>query len=183
MKHFLLKSLLAIAVLCAGSVSVWGVTNLATGTGTVGATDNSSGFNVLGSKSMPLTAGDEYVITFVNYNKGADGTNYWANWAFISNVFNCRADHGESNPSWGSATNVNFTGSTWSDIYSSISQWLQAYNGVTVTLTVSRNAAGDGITIAHTATTNAVDAIASQTYAGTFTAKHYKFHIQRHNCN
>lgn len=170
MKHFLLKSLLAIAVLCAGSVSVWGVTNLATGTGTVGATDNSSGFNVLGSKSMPLTAGDEYVITFVNYNKGADGTNYWANWAFISNVFNCRADHGESNPSWGSATNVNFTGSTWSDIYSSISQWLQAYNGVTVTLTVSRNAAGDGITIAHTATTNAVDAIASQTYAGTFTA-------------
>ena len=119
---------------------------------------------------MPLAAGDEYIITFVNYNKGAEGSNYWANWAFISDVFNCRADHGASNPFWGSATNVNYTGSSWDDIYSDIPQWLQAYNGVTVTLTVSRNAAGDGITIAHTATTNAVDAIASQTYAGTFTA-------------
>lgn len=153
-----------------GANSTWAVDYLTTSTGIVGAADNTSGFNVKASKSMPLAAGDEYVITFVNYNKGAEGTNYWANWSFMSNVFSCRADHGESNPYWGSATNVNYTGNSWSNIYSTIQQWLQAYNGVTVTLTVSRNAAGDGITISHTATTNAVDPIASQTYAGTFTA-------------
>ena len=119
---------------------------------------------------MSLAAGDEYVITFVNYNKGADGTNYWANWAFISDVFSCRADHGTSNPYWGTATNVNFTGSSWTDISETINEWLQAYNGVTVTLTVSRNAAGTGITVSHSATTNAVASITSQTYAGTFTA-------------
>lgn len=162
--------LLVAMGLCAGSVSAWGVTYNSTATGIVGATDNSSGFNVVGSKSMSLTAGDEYVITFVNYNKGAEGTNYWANWAFISDVFSCRADHGESNPYWGSATNVNYTGNSWTDISSTISEWLQAYNGVTVTLTVSRNAAGDGITISHTATTKAVGSIASQTFEGTFTA-------------
>lgn len=150
--------------------SVWAVTYNTTVTGIVGATDNTSGFNVVGSKQMSLAAGDEYVITFVNYNKGADGTNYWANWAFISDVFSCRADHGASNPYWGSATNVNYTGSSWTDISSTINEWLQAYNGVTVTLTVSRNAAGTGITVSHTATTNAVASIASQTYAGTFTA-------------
>ena len=170
-KQLLTKTLLvAAALLLGGANSAWAVDYLTTSTGIVGAADNTSGFNVKASKSMPLAAGDEYVITFVNYNKGAEGTNYWANWSFMSNVFSCRADHGESNPYWGSATNVNYTGNSWSDIYSTIPQWLQAYNGVTVTLTVSRNAAGDGITISHTATTNAVDAIASQTYAGTFTA-------------
>ena len=169
-KHLLTKTLLVAAGLLMGANSTWAVDYLTTSTGIVGAADNTSGFNVKASKSMPLAAGDEYVITFVNYNKGAEGTNYWANWSFMSNVFSCRADHGESNPYWGSATNVNYTGNSWSDIYSTIQQWLQAYNGVTVTLTVSRNAAGDGITISHTATTNAVDPIASQTYAGTFTA-------------
>lgn len=162
--------MLAVALMGAGSVSAWAVTNTSTATGIVGATDNTSGFNVIGNKAMSLAAGDEYVITFVNYNKGASGTDYWENWAFISNVFSCRSDHGASNPSWGTATNVSYTGNSWSDIYSSNTQWLQAYNGVTVTLTVSRTAAGTGITVAHTATTNAVDAIASQTYAGTFTA-------------
>ena len=167
--YLLTKTLLVAALLCL-SMNVGAVTNLATWTGVVGTTDNTSGFDVLGSKSMSLAAGDEYVITFVNYNKGASGTDYWENWAFISNVFACRADHGASNPYWGTATNVNYTGNSWSDIYSSNTQWLQAYNGVTVTVTVSRNDAGDGITISHTATTNKVDEIASQTYAGTFTA-------------
>ena len=167
---FSFKSLLLAAGLLLGSANAWGVDYLTTYTGIVGATDNTSGFNTKGSKEMSLAAGDEYVITFVNYNKGASGTDYWENWAFCSNVFNCRADHGASNPYWGDATNVNYTGNSWSEIYSTIQQWLQAYNGVTVTVTVSRNAGGDGITISHTATTNAVDAIASQTYAGTFTA-------------
>ena len=167
---FSFKSLLLAAGLLVGSANAWAVDYLTTYTGIVGATDNTSGFNTKGSKEMSLQAGDEYVITFVNNNKGASGTDYWENWAFCSNVFNCRADHGASNPYWGDATNVNYTGSSWSDIYSTIQQWLQAYNGVTVTVTVSRNSIGDGITISHTATTNAVDAIASQTYAGTFTA-------------
>ena len=168
--NFSFKSLLVAAGLLVGSASAWGVTNNSTVTGIVGATDNSSGFNVIGNKAMSLAAGDEYVITFVNYNKGASGTDYWENWTFASNVLNCRADHGTSNPYWGTATNVSYTGDSWSDIYSSNTQWLQAYNGVTVTLTVSRDAAGTGLTVSHTATTNAVDAIASRTYAGTFTA-------------
>lgn len=170
MKKLLLKSLLVAAGLCVGVMSSWAVTNTSTVTGIVGATDNSSGFNTIGNKAMPLAAGDEYVITFVNYNKGASGTNYWANWAFISDVFSCRADHGDSNPWWGSATDVSYTGSSWTDISSTINEWLQAYDGVTVTLTVSRDVAGTGLTVAHTATTNAVGSIASQTYAGTFTA-------------
>lgn len=168
MKQKLLLLLTALMLLTTGNA--WGVDYLTTYTGVVGAIGNTSGFNTKGSKQMSLAAGDEYVITFVNYNNGASGTDYWENWAFCSNVFNCRADHGASNPYWGSATNVNYTGNSWSDIYSSNTQWLRAYNGVTVTLTVSRNATGDGITISHTATTNAVDAIVSQTYAGTFTA-------------
>lgn len=170
-KQLLTKLLLvAVALLVGGVNSAWAVTYNTTVTGIVGATDNTSGFNVVGSKQMSLAAGDEYVITFVNYNKGADGTNYWANWSFCSEVFNCRADHGESNPYWGTATNVNYTGSSWTDISSTINEWLQAYNGVTVTLTVSRDAAGTGITVSHSATTKAVASITSQTYAGTFTA-------------
>lgn len=168
-KTTFLKSLLLAAALTTGA-SAWAVTNSTTVTGIVGATDNSSGFDAVGNKSMPLAAGDEYVITFVNYNKGANGTDYWENWAFISNVFACRADYGASNPCWGTATNVSYTGNSWTDISSTITDWLRAYNGVTVTLTVSRDAAGTGISITHSATTNAVDAIASQTYAGTFTA-------------
>ena len=168
--YLLTKTLLIAALLMVGASSAWGVDYLTTYTGIVGAKDNTSGFNTKGNKQMSLAAGDEYVITFVNYNKGASGTDYWENWAFCSNVFNCRADHGASNPYWGSATNVSYTGDSWSDIYSTNTQWLRAYNDVSVTLTVSRNAAGTGITVSHTATTNAVDAIASQTYAGTFTA-------------
>lgn len=168
--YLLTKTLLVMALLSVGVSNAWGVDYLTTYTGIVGAKDNTSGFNTKGNKQMSLAAGDEYVITFVNYNKGASGTDYWENWAFCSNVFNCRADHGASNPYWGSATNVSYTGDSWSDIYSTNTQWLRAYNGVSVTLTVSRNAAGTGITVSHTATTNAVDAIASQTYAGTFTA-------------
>ena len=164
------KTLLVAAMLLGGGNFTWAVTYNATVTGVVGATDNSSGFNVVGSKEMSLAAGDEYVITFVNNNKGTDGTNYWANWAFCSNVFNCRADHGDSNPYWGSATNVNYSGKSWTEISSIINEWLQAYNGVTVTLTVSRNAAGDGIEITHSATTKAVGSIESQEYEGTFTA-------------
>lgn len=159
-----------MAVCLLVGTNAWAVDYLTTNTGVVGAADNSSGFNTKGSKSMSLAAGDEYVITFVNNNKGASGTDYWDNWAFCSNVFNCRADHGASNPYWGDATNVNYTGNSWTDISSTISEWLQAYNGVTVTLTVSRNAVGDGITISHTATTKAVNTIASQTYEGIFTA-------------
>jgi len=169
LKKLLTKSLLVVAGMLVGS-SAWGVDYTPTVTGIVGAVDNSSGFNTKGNKQMSLEAGDEYVITFINYNKGASGTNYWANWAFISNVFNCRADHGQSNPSWGSATNVSYTGSSWTNISETITDWLQAYNGVTVTLTVSRDAAGTGLTVSHTATTNAVGSIASQTYAGTYTA-------------
>lgn len=165
-----MKSFLVAAMLLGGGNCAWAVTNTSTVTGMVGATDNSSGFNTIGNKAMPLAAGDEYVITFVNFNKGASGTNYWANWSFISDVFNCRADRGDSNPWWGSATNVNYSGSSWTDISSTINEWLQAYDGVTVTLTVSRDVAGTGLMVAHTATTNAVGSIASQTYAGTFTA-------------
>ena len=130
-KTTFLKSLLLAAALTVGA-SAWAVTNSTTVTGIVGATDNSSGFDVVGNKSMPLAAGDEYVITFVNYNKGANGTDYWENWAFISNVFACRADHGASNPYWGTATNVSYTGNSWTDISSTITDWLRAYNGVTV---------------------------------------------------
>lgn len=163
------KVLLILIGLCMGT-NAWG-DNMTTMTGLLGPTDNSNDFATYKSKAVTLAAGESYVYTFTNHNKGASGTDYWENWVIEATdgtkYLDFRADGGN----WGELPSAaSYSGSTNTSISSTKTTWLRAYNGVTVTVTVSRSNDGTTFTVAHTATTNAVDAIASQTYAGTYTA-------------
>lgn len=172
MKRKLLKSLLAIAMLCAGSGSAW-AENMTTMTGLLGLTDNSNGFNAYATKVITIAAGESYQYTFVNYNKGNEGTDIWENWTVEgrrsdnSHCFDFRADGGFW--TWkpdadADVLNASYTGSTNTSISKNTQEWLSAYNGVTVTLTISRSNDGDVITVEHSATTNT-----AVSYSGTFT--------------
>ncbi len=163
--------LLVAALLFVGTSASWAATEMTTMTGTLGLTDCSATFAAYNSKHVTIAAGESYVYTLVNNNKGASGTDLWENWAFEANngtkYLDFRADGGY----WGELpTATSYTGSTSTTISSTATEWLQAYNGVTVTITVSRSNDGTTLTVAHTATTNAVGTIESQTYAGTYTA-------------
>ena len=147
--------------------------NMATMTGLLGLADNSNGFNIYASKVVTIAAGESYQYTFVNYNKGSEGTDVWENWVVEGrrsdngHCFDFRADGGfwTWKPDADVAVlNASYAGNTSVDVSATAKEWLAAYNGVTVTLTVSRSNDGDVITVAHSATTNT-----SSTYAGTFT--------------
>ncbi len=160
----LTKTLLVAAGLVVGA-SAWGQT-MTTMTGLLGPTDNSNGFAAYKSMALTLAAGDSYTYTLVNYNKGASGTNIWENWAVEATngtkFLDFRADGGY----WGELPSAaSYTGSTSTTISSTATDWLAAYNGVTVTITVSRSSDGTTFTVAHSATTNTDVA-----YTGTYTA-------------
>lgn len=145
---------------------------LTTMTGRVGLADNTSAAFYYASKPVTLADGDSYVFTFVNHNAGSYSDQIYYNWIAECNdgtsYFDLRADGGH----WFNGANVNFknasySGNTSANISATANIWQQAYNGVTVTMTVSRS--GSSITVTHTAMTNAVDAVAGQTYSGTYT--------------
>lgn len=167
MKHFtFLKSLLMTVALLVGGVNFAWAVDMTTMTGLLGLTDNSNGFGAYHSKPVTLAAGESYVYTFVNYNKGASGTDEWENWTVEatngSKYLDFRADGGF----WGGLPSAtNYTGSVWGEVSADKPTWLKAYNGVTVTVTVSRSNDGVTFTVAHTTTLNT-----NATYAGTYTA-------------
>ena len=172
MKTNLLKTLLLATGLLVGGSNVWAAPSsyLSTWTGTVGLTDYTSDFNY-GSKKITIADGESYVFTFVNYNND-NSSNADATWIFEctdgTNFVDVRANGG--NWVWtGEAskvfTDVSYTGST-SSAFATTEIWNKAYNGVTVTLTVSRT--GNVISATHTATTNAVDEVASTTYTASY---------------
>lgn len=167
----LTKTLLVAAGLLVGT-SAW-AENMTTMTGLLGLTDNSNGFGAYATKVVTIAAGETYQYTFVNYNKGSEGTDLWENWAVEgrrsdnSHCFDFRADGGYW--TWKPDADeqvlaASYTGNVSTDVSTTTTDWLTAYNGVTVTLTISRSNDGNTITVAHTATTKN-----STTYAGTFT--------------
>jgi hypothetical protein len=164
MKKKLLKTLLlAVGLLVGGNA--W-ATDMTTMTGLLGLTDNSNGFGDYHSKPVTLAAGESYVYTFVNYNKGTSGTDEWENWAVEATNGSAFLDFRADGGFWGALPSAtNYTGSVWSAVSATKTTWLEAYNGVTVTVTVSRSNDGTTFTVAHTATLNT-----SGTYAGTYTA-------------
>ena len=171
-QKLLLKTMLAAALLGAGANSAWAVPSsyLTTMTGRVGLTNFSSSMDEYASKQITLADGESYVYTFTEHNNGASGTYAYEGWMVEgtdgTSFFNLR-NNGDN---WVAAEGFTkeYTGDTYTKISSTVATWLQAYNGVTVTLTISRS--GNVYTVEHSATTNAVDEIASQTYSGTYTA-------------
>ncbi len=172
LNKLLKKSLLVAVGLCAGATSAGSAPSnyLSTWTGVVGPTDFTSDFTH-GSKKIAIADGESYVFTFVNFNNN-NSSNADATWIFEctdnTNFVDVRANG--ANWVWtGEAakvfTDVTYTGNT-SSVFASAEIWNKAYNGVTVTLTVSRT--GNVISATHTATTNKVDDVASQTYTATF---------------
>ena len=122
---------------------------------------------------ITIAAGESYVYTFVNYNKGAEGTDIWENWVVEgrrsdnNHCFDFRADGGfwTWKPDADEAVlTASYTGNISANVSTTATDWLTAYNGVTVTLTITRSADGNTMTVEHSATTNN-----STTYAGTFT--------------
>ena len=164
--------LLAAAGLCVGQ-SAWAVTNMTTMTGLLGLEDNSNDFGAYATKSVTIAAGESYTYTFVNYNKGNEGTDIWENWVVEgrrsdnNHCFDFRADGGfwTWKPDGDDAVLLaSYTGNTSTDVSATTIDWLQAYNGITVTVTISRSNDGNTIIVDHSATTNT-----SVTYSGTFT--------------
>lgn len=145
-------------------------------TGRLGLADNSGNFGAYATKLVTIGAGESYEYTFINYNDGASEDHLYDNWfAEIRNTSNqhcgdVRADgHHWVWPGDNPTLTDSYTGDTYTAISSNDAVWAQAYNGVTVTVTVTRSNDGNIVTVAHTATTNAVNDVASKTYSGTYT--------------
>lgn len=146
---------------------------MTTMTGLLGLTDNSNGFNAYATNVITIAAGESYQYTFVNYNKGNEGTDIWENWTVEgrrsdnNHCFDFRADGGYW--TWkpdadAQVLNASYTGNNNASVSANTTEWLSAYNGVTVTLTISRSNDGDVITVSHSATTKT-----AVSYSGTFT--------------
>lgn len=159
-----MKTLLLVAAgLCVGTNSVWGY--MTSMTGVLGKTDLSSAYWAFKSKQLTIADGDQYVLTFVNYN-GKSDTYAHQNWYLELNAGSEYADFPiNGDAPWGGDSFTSMASSVkYTDKFGSISEWNEAYNAAVVTLTISRT--GNVITAAHTATCN--DA-SSTVYAGTFT--------------
>ena len=178
MKKLLLltKMLLAAALLMVGA-NAWGE-NMTTMTGRLGLADNSGNFGAYATKLVTIGAGESYEYTFINYNDGASEDQIYHNWyAEIRNTSNSHCGDVRADGHhwvWPDANNDctltdNYTGDNYTTISSDVAVWAQAYNGVTVTVTVTRSNDGNTVTVTHSATTNAVSEVASRTYSGTYT--------------
>ena len=162
------KSLLVAAALCVGA-SAWADADMTTMTGMLGASDNTSAAFTCHTKRITLAAGESYTYTFVNHNKGASGTNNYETWLAECTDGTNYMTFCSDGRNWGSLATNNYTGSVAGDISATATTFLKAYDGVTVTFTVSRSSDGTTLTMTHSATTNEADGVASTTYAGTLT--------------
>ncbi len=165
----LFKSLLVVAMLLVGGVSsVWGAdTFLTTWTGQVGTATNSGNFKYA-TKKIKIAAGETYVYTLTNFNDG-NNSNYWKNWVVEGNLgskyFDCEARGNQ----WQSGDGPT---PSYSPVmaYTDVENFQTAYNGANVTITISRNAAGDQFTVTHTSNVlGTTDGNTEKYYGGTWT--------------
>ena len=166
MKQKLLLLLTALMLLVTGNA--WGATSyLTTMTGQVGTNDNAESF-YYATKKVKIAAGESYVYTLTNYNNG-NNAEEWKNWLVEGNLggkyFDCEArGHkwqagGANEPVYTPVINT-----------SDVANWQTAYNGATVTVTISRNTAGDQFTITHTSNVHGTtEGNTEKYYGGTFT--------------
>ena len=163
MKQKLLKqTFLVLALLGAGITNAWAdVTNMTTMTGLLGLEDNTTPAWTYYTKTATIKAGETYVYTFTNYTLGSSATAEYQTWIaeIRENTTNycldARGDGGgwkyDTNPT-NDALTYNYTGTAWNDGSRSVSDFMAAYNGVTVTLTISSSSDGKTVTIARNAT-------------------------------
>ena len=176
MKRKLLKTfLLAVGLLVGGSA--WAdKTYMTTMTGPLGLTNNSAPAWTYYSKTVTIKAGETYTYNFQNYTKGSSAQAEWETW--IAEVrekttdycLDARGDGGGWK--WESNSNnlsYNYTGKAWNDGGRTLSDFMTAYNDVTVTLTISCSNDGKEVTIARTATLND----GTTDYSGTWTCSNF----------
>ena len=164
-KHLLMKTLLvALVCLVGGTSSVWGAdTFLTTWTGQVGTATNSGNFKYA-TKKVKIAAGETYVYTLTNFNDG-NNSNYWKNWVVEGNLgekyFDCEARGNQ----WqaGSGPVPSYTPVM---AYTDVENFQTAYNGANVTITISRNAAGNQFTVTHTSNVHGTTAGNTEKYYG-----------------
>lgn len=158
-----------MAVMLLGGVNfVWAATSfLTTMTGQVGTNDNAEIF-YYATKKVKIAAGETYVYTLTNFNN-ANNSEEWKNWLVEGNLgdkyFDCEArGHkwqvgGANEPVYTPIINT-----------SDVANWQTAYNGATVTVTISRNPKGDQFTITHTSNVlGTTEGNTDKYYGGTFT--------------
>ena len=146
--QFLTKTLLVVAALCVGSMNAWAAdTFLTTWTGQVGTATNSGNFKYA-TKKINVAAGETYVYTLTNFNDG-NVSNYWKNWVVEGNLgtkyFDCEARGNQWQAGEGPVPSY-----TPVMAYTDVENFQTAYNGATVTITISRNATGNQYTVTHT---------------------------------
>ena len=168
-KHLLMKTLLvALVCLVGGTSSVWGAPTsyLTTWTGSVG-TDNSADL-YYGTKKVRIAAGETYVFTLKNLNDG--GADTWHNWVVEGNSGGKFFDCCPNGDSWPYGTDAPTPSYTPVMATTDVAYFMTKYNGATVTVTISRNAAGDQITVVHTSDVlGTTDGNTDKYYGGTYT--------------
>ena len=166
-KQLLMKTFLVAVCLLGGGNVAW-AENMTTMTGVLGLTDNSAAWWTYYSKAATIKKGESYTYTFKNYDlqdlNDESGS-------FIAEIrdnstgycFDIRgnSDKSADNAGWkwdGDPTtntlNYSFSGKAWSDFSYTASTFKTAYNGVTVTLTITRSADGGTVTVTRAATLN-----------------------------
>ena len=141
--------------------NAWGRVDMTTMTGLLGLTNNETPAWEYYSKTVTIKAGETYTYTFQNYTKGESATGEYQTWIaeIRENTSNycldARGDGGgwKWEPSTDNLT-YNYVGAAWNDGGRSLSDFMTAYNDVTVTLTISCSNDGKIVTIARTATLN-----------------------------
>lgn len=168
MKKLLTKSLLVAICLLGGVNFVWGAPTsyLTTWTGLVG-TDNTADL-YYGTKKVRIAAGETYVFTIKNFNDG--GADTWHNWVVEGNsgdkFFDCCAN----GDNWPYGTGASTPSYTPVIATTDVADFMTKYNGATVTITISRNATGDQITVVHTSDVlGTTDGNTDKYYGGTYT--------------
>ena len=166
--QFLTKTLLVVAALCVGSMNAWAAdTFLTTWTGQVGTATNSGNFKYA-TKKINVAAGETYVYTLTNFNDG-NVSNYWKNWVVEGNLgtkyFDCEARGNQWQAGEGPVPSY-----TPVMAYTDVENFQTAYNGATVTITISRNATGNQYTVTHTSNVlGTTDGNTDKYYGGTWT--------------
>lgn len=165
--YLLTKTLLAAVLLCVGQNAWAADTFLTTWTGQVGTATNSGNFKYA-TKKINIAAGETYVYTLTNFNDG-NNSNYWKNWVVEGNLgdkyFDCEARGHQWQAGGGPVP-------SYLPImaYTDVENFQTAYNGANVTITVSRNAAGDQFTVTHTSNVlGTTDGNTDKYYGGTWT--------------
>ena len=174
-KLLTIKSLLVAVLLGVGVNGAWAdKTYMTSMTGLLGLEDNSTPAWTYYSKTVTIKAGETCTYTFTNYTKGGEATAEYQTW--IAEIrenttgycLDARGDGGgwtwDGDPSTGTL-NYNYSGKAWNEGGRSLSDFMTAYNGVPVTLTISCSNDGKTVTITRSAklSDNTTD------YSGTWT--------------